>query len=162
MALLGLAENTIQLVPDGTLGLHVVLVLAMVGLLRLTLYAPITRVLEERERLGKMGVGQANEVFIRVEEKTSAYERAMGDARKEGYAFVEEERADAIKRKNKRLAAVKEEISAWTVEQLQEIYRQVAETRATLQAESAKSALRICTRVLRLRDSGRGEVDSEE
>jgi len=38
---LGLAENSIQLVPDGTLILHVLIILVMVYVLNATLFKPI-------------------------------------------------------------------------------------------------------------------------
>ena len=51
---LGFAENSIQLVPDGTLILHVIIILVMVFVLNATLYKPINRILEAREkRLGE-------------------------------------------------------------------------------------------------------------
>ena len=51
---LGLAENPIQLVPDGTLILHVLIILVMVYVLNATLFKPINKILaarDERERL---------------------------------------------------------------------------------------------------------------
>ena len=45
---LGFAENSIQLVPDGTLILHVLIIVLMVWILNATLYKPINRILEAR------------------------------------------------------------------------------------------------------------------
>jgi len=42
---LGFAENSIQLVPDGTLILHVIIILVMIYVLNTTLYQPINRIL---------------------------------------------------------------------------------------------------------------------
>ena len=47
---LGFAENSIQLVPDGTLLLHVLIILVMVYVLNATLFRPINRILEAREK----------------------------------------------------------------------------------------------------------------
>ena len=47
---LGLAENSIQLVPDGTLILHVLIILVMVYVLNATLFKPINQILAARER----------------------------------------------------------------------------------------------------------------
>jgi hypothetical protein len=47
---LGFAENSIQLVPDGTLILHVIIILVMVYVLNATLYKPINKILESREK----------------------------------------------------------------------------------------------------------------
>ena len=45
---LGFAENSIQLVPDGTLLLHILIILVMIFVLNATLYKPINRVLAAR------------------------------------------------------------------------------------------------------------------
>ena len=47
---LGFAENSIQLVPDGTLILHVIIILVMVYVLNATLYKPINQILASREK----------------------------------------------------------------------------------------------------------------
>src|SRR6266567_4307508 len=47
---LGFAENSIQLVPDGTLLLHVLIILIMVYVLNATLFKPINQILEAREQ----------------------------------------------------------------------------------------------------------------
>src|SRR5947209_1129969 len=47
---LGFAENSIQLVPDGTLLLHVLIILVMVYVLNATLFRPINRILEARDK----------------------------------------------------------------------------------------------------------------
>ena len=162
MVILGLAENTIQLVPDGSLVLHVVLVLVMVGVLKLTLYAPISRILQERERLGKHGFDEATAVLTRVEAKASQYEEALREARTEGYRFLEQEREKTLRVRDRRLSGVKEEASGWTLGQLREIERQVAEAGTTLRAESGKSAARICSEIMRRNPSGVAEYDFEE
>ena len=45
-----LAEASIQLVPDGTLLLHLVVIFVMVFILNHTLLKPINRILAEREK----------------------------------------------------------------------------------------------------------------
>jgi len=42
---LGFAENSIQLVPDGTLLLHILIILVMVYVLNATLFKPINQIL---------------------------------------------------------------------------------------------------------------------
>ena len=162
MLILGLAENTIQLVPDGSLVLHVVLVLVMVGVLRITLYAPISRILDERERLGRHGFDEADAVLTTVEAKGSHYEEALREARTEGYRFLEQEREETLGVRAERLSRVKEEASAWTFGQLREIERQVAEAGTTLRAEAGKSAARICSEIMGRSPSGIADYDFEE
>src|SRR5947208_13696459 len=84
---LGFAENSIQLVPDGTLLLHVLIILVMVYVLNATLLKPINRILEARDRRTKGRLSEAEEILRDVSEKLTAYERALRQARGEAYAF---------------------------------------------------------------------------
>ena len=60
---LGFAENSIQLVPDGTLILHVIIILVMVYVLNATLYKPINKILESREKRTRGRLSEAQEVM---------------------------------------------------------------------------------------------------
>ncbi len=62
MIFLAFAENSIQLVPDGTLFLHIAIILVMVFVLNHTLFKPINRILEERERRTRGRTGEAREI----------------------------------------------------------------------------------------------------
>ena len=62
---LGFAENSIQLVPDGTLILHVIIILVMVWILNKTLYKPINRILEAREKRTRGRMSEAQEILTR-------------------------------------------------------------------------------------------------
>ena len=66
---LGLAENSIQLVPDGTLILHVIIILVMVYVLNATLFKPINQILESREKRTRGRLSEAQEVMKSVNGK---------------------------------------------------------------------------------------------
>ena len=68
MIFLAFAENSIQLVPDGTLFLHIAIILIMVFVLNRTLFKPINRILDERERRTRGRSGEAHDILQRVEE----------------------------------------------------------------------------------------------
>ena len=63
MTFLAFAENSIQLVPDGTLILHIVIILVMVFVLNATLFKPINRILEEREKRTRGRSGEAQDIL---------------------------------------------------------------------------------------------------
>ena len=63
---LGFAENSIQLVPDGTLFLHVLIILVMVYVLNATLFKPINRILEAREKRTRGRLTEAEEILSNV------------------------------------------------------------------------------------------------
>src|ERR671916_1545868 len=97
MTLLAFAENSIQLVPDGTLFLHIIIILVMVFVLNATLFKPINRILEERERRTRGRSGEAKGIIRDVEDKLASYERALREARSEGYRLMEQVRAEAMR-----------------------------------------------------------------
>src|SRR3989442_13826107 len=81
MVVLALAENSIQLIPDGTLALHVLVVLVMVGVLNLTLYGPLNRILDERDRETKGRLREVRAILANIEVKQSRYEQRVRETR---------------------------------------------------------------------------------
>src|ERR1051326_7025485 len=69
----GFAEDSIQLVPDGTLVLHVIIILIMVYVLNATLYKPINQILASREKRTRGRLSEAQEIMQSVSEKTGEY-----------------------------------------------------------------------------------------
>ena len=148
MTLLAFAENSIQLVPDGTLFLHILIILVMVFVLNATLFKPINRILEERERRTRGRSGEAHDILQRVEEKITLYERTLREARAAGYQLMEQERVVALSERQAKLDAVKNEISRSVMGQKEEIHAQVEEARATLDKEARRIAAEIGSQIL--------------
>ena len=148
MTFLAFAENSIQLVPDGTLILHILIILVMVFVLNATLFKPINRILEERERRTRGRSGEAHDILQRVEEKVSLYERTLREARAAGYQLMEQERAAALSERQARLNAVKDEINRSVGEQKEAIRAQVEDARATLEQEARSIAAQIGSQIL--------------
>src|SRR5918911_2463096 len=111
MIFLGFAENSIQLVPDGTLFFHIAIILVMVFILNHTLFKPINRILEEREERTRGRSGEARDILRRVEEKLRHYENALREERAEGYRLMEQVRAEAMLKRQESLNVVREEVS---------------------------------------------------
>ena len=155
---LGFAENSIQLVPDGTLILHVIIILVMVWILNKTLYKPINRILEAREKRTHGRMSEAQEILTDVSEKVSNYERQLRQARAEGYAMTEQERTLAMQERQGKLNEMREQLSESIAQEKQTIQTQVEEARVTLDGESLRIAREIGERVLD-RPVGRGEVN---
>lgn len=148
MTFVAFAENSIQLVPDGTLFLHILIILVMVFVLNATLFKPINRILEERERRTRGRSGEAHDILQRVEEKVTLYERTLREARAAGYQLMEQERVTALSERQARLDTVKSEISSLVTEQKEEIHGQVEEARATLDREARRIAADIGSQIL--------------
>lgn len=155
---LGFAENSIQLVPDGTLILHVIIILVMVWILNKTLYKPINRILEAREQRTRGRMSEAQEILADVSEKVSNYERQLRQARAEGYALAEQERNAAMQERQRKLNEMRQQLSVSTAQEKQTIQSQAEEARTTLDSESRRIAREIGERVLN-RPVGSPEVN---
>jgi F-type H+-transporting ATPase subunit b len=145
---LGFAENSIQLVPDGTLILHVIIILVMVWILNATLYKPINRILEAREKRTRGRMSEAQEILTDVSEKVSNYERQLRQARAEGYALSEQERTLAMQERQRKINEMRQQLSESIAQEKQTIQTQVEEARVTLESESRRIAREISEHVL--------------
>ncbi|MDQ2856737.1 MAG: ATP synthase F0 subunit B [Acidobacteriota bacterium] len=142
------AENAIQLVPDGTLLIHLVLVVAMVVILNRTLFRPINRVLAEREAQTSGSLNETKKLQADLENSLARYESGLRDARRSAYQLIEKERIGALKQRDLRIVQVKEEIRSLVAQQKAEINHQAQEARQSLALESVQHALRIGSQIL--------------
>jgi F-type H+-transporting ATPase subunit b len=145
---LGLAENTIQLVPDGTMLLHILLILLMVFVLNATLFKPINRILEARDRRTRGREGEAQEILDSLSGKLSEYERKLREARAEAYTMVERERTAALEERQKKLHDMRQTLAESTAQEKDVIRKQADEARETLEVEARRIAGEIGSRVL--------------
>ena len=130
----------------------------MVAILNATLLRPINRVLQERDRLTKGRITEAQSVLSNVEQKMREYERQLRDARSEGYALLEHERAALTKSRESKLAALRAEITSLLMEEKERLAAEAERVQATLGADSQKIAREISQHILRRPISG--EVNS--
>ena len=146
---LALADNSIQLVPDGTLFFHIVLIILMVFVLNATLFRPINRVLEERERRTRGRSGEAQDILSRVEAGIGRYEKSLRDARLEGYHLLEAQRSEAMRERQDRLAALREDLRSSVEEQKNSIQAERDAARDVLGSDAHQIAAEISKQVLR-------------
>ena len=152
--LLGLADNSIQLVPDGTLILHVIIILLMVFILNATLYKPINRILEAREKRTRGRLSEAQEIMSDVSAKLTNYERQLRQARAAAYALTEQERTAAMQERQRKLNEMRQELAASISKEKQAIAQQAEAARQTLEGDSRRIASEISARVLHRPVSG--------
>lgn len=104
MHTLAFAES-IQLFPDGTIFIHVALILIMIWVLNRTLFRPVNKIIDEREAAKGGAGGAAEKILSEVSEKEAGYNAAMLDTRSKGYELIEKEQKKAVEmreKKNKR------------------------------------------------------------
>lgn len=148
MFLLAFAES-IQLFPDGTLFIHIGLILLMIYVLNRTFFRPINRVIESRE-LHKGGRGgEAESILKDVAEKQRNYTQAVLEARSEGYELIEKQRAEAVAARQAEVAAAKAETARALAGEKKELEDQTAEARSTIQREAEEMAEKISANILR-------------
>jgi F-type H+-transporting ATPase subunit b len=145
---LGFAENSIQLVPDGTLILHVLIILVMVYVLNATLFKPINQILVSREKRTRGRLSEAEAILKSVGEKLTDYERSLRQARSEAYARTEAQRTEAMKERQQKLNEMREQLAQSIAREKEAIQQQATEARATLEEESRQIAREIGSRVL--------------
>jgi len=148
LVLLGLAGNAIQLVPDGTLLLHLAVIAVMVALLNATLLKPINRILENRERRTKGRFAEAQSILASLSERLLEYESRLREARAEGYVLLEEERAAVSRERESKVAEIKVEVATWLQEQKEKLRLDAEQIRVTLEKDAKTMALEIARQIL--------------
>jgi len=148
LSLFAFSEGAIQLVPDGTLLIHLAVIVLMVALLNRTLLKPINRILEERERRTKGRVAEARRISMDVDEKMREYQRRLRAARESGYLLLDEERRAASRNREELVSAVKAEVMRWHEEEKEKINHDQATVKSTLIREAGARAAEISARIL--------------
>jgi F-type H+-transporting ATPase subunit b len=144
-----LAENTIQLVPDATLLLHLLFIAVMVFVLNRTLLRPINEILAKREREISGRLTEAERLSAEAEEKLTQYNAALREARTEGYKLLERERATALKDKDEKVRQHREQLSRIVEQQLEATKKQQEQVRAELEGQAATMGGLISSQILR-------------
>lgn len=148
MHLLALAES-IQLFPDGTLFIHVGLILVMIWVLNRTLYRPINRVLEAREKNKGGRSSEAVGLLKDVEEKETRYNRELLETRSKGYELIEKEQKAATEARDKQLGDAKAEVAAKMESGKAAIEKQSADAHAAIRTDAEKIADSIAASILK-------------
>jgi F-type H+-transporting ATPase subunit b len=146
--MMALAESSIQLVPDGTLFLHLALVVLMVAVVNAVLLRPINQILEERERRTTGRLSEAEATLASAKEKMRLWERGLREARNNGYKLLEQERLAALRERELKLAGLKAELAQLVAAQKLEIHRQQLEAQGSLKNEARHLAELIGSQVL--------------
>ena len=144
-----LAESSIQLVPDGTMLLHILIIIVMVMVLNRTLLKPINEILARRDALLSGRMSEAQILAAAREEKLQQYESALRAARTEGYHALEAEKTSALRERERRLSAEKEEISKKVTAAIEVTHQQEAAARKDLETQAGELSNLIGTQVLR-------------
>jgi F-type H+-transporting ATPase subunit b len=144
-----LAEASIQLVPDATLLLHLLMVVVMVVVLNRTLLKPINRILSEREKQITGRLREAEALTAESEEKLKKYNDTLREARSGGYKLLEKERAEGLKEKEQKLRQYRDDLSKEVRAQLEQTRKQEQAVKSELEAQAATIGTLISSQILR-------------
>lgn len=146
-----LAEAAIQLVPDGTLLLHLLFIAVMVFVLNRTLLKPINQILAEREKQIGGRLSEAQTLTVEAEEKMKQYQAALREARGEGYRLLEKERAAGLKEKDDKVRQHREQLSQSVAKERESIQKQQDQVRSELETQADSMGVLISSQILRRR-----------
>ncbi len=151
MVLLAFAEGTkVDLIPDGTLFIHIALILIMIWILNRTFFRPINRIIEAREKNKGGRLGESEMLLKEVGEKEAQYNQSLRDARSKGYEAIEAARAESISAKQEKVGAVKEEVEQKMTQETANLEAQSAQARQIIAAEAEKMAEKISSNILKV------------
>lgn len=142
-------SGSIQLFPDGTLFIHIALILVMVWVLNRTFFKPINQVLASRDK-NKFGPGgEAEKILNDALEKEAKLNQEMLGARTEGYELIEKQREAAVEMRAKRIAEAKAEAASKMAAEKQALAEQTEAARAAVAAEAEVLADKIAGSILK-------------
>lgn len=147
MAILAFVE--VQLIPDGTLLIHIALILLMIWLLNRTFFRPINKVIESREKNSGGRSSEAQEILTQVQEKNTAFDSAIRETRDEGYKLIENQRSKAIAKRQKKVEEVKAEVTTLLSTEKEVIAQQTAEAQKAITNQAKELAEKISANILK-------------
>ncbi|MEP7039186.1 MAG: hypothetical protein ABI891_12695 [Acidobacteriota bacterium] len=139
----------VRLVPDGTMYIHIALILLMIWILNRTFFRPINNILKARERSKGGRSGEAQTILEQVGEKQNRYNEAMLKARSEGYEIIEKERGAAISQRVEKVSSIKEEVAQKIEREKQEVEKQTIAATAAIADDAEKIADQISANLLK-------------
>lgn len=146
--IIGLAGSSILSI-DGSFLLIFASVFLLIFVLNRTLFLPITRILEEREKLGLGRSAEARKLLKEAEERARNYETLIRAAHAAAYRQVEDRRRGLKLERQRLLAQEKSAVEAQIAAARREIAQQARAARARLEEDARSIAASISSQLLK-------------
>lgn len=143
---LALAENILSV--DGSFLFIFILVICLIFILNATLFKPINKILEERERLSGGRSTEAHKLLAAHDEKLKSYEDQVRHARAEAYQMLEARRKQALTSQQEAMAQARQEASTQLQAAKDEITAQTEVARRKLDEDARAMAATISSSIL--------------
>ena len=147
LAVLLLAENILAI--DGSFLFVFISILLLIFILNATLFRPINKVLEDREKMSGGTSHAARDLIKEYDRKVMQYEDGIRNARHEAYQYAEAQRREALADRQDVIAQAKAEVATQIEAAKQEIVAQTAAARAGLEKEAIAMAAKVSASILR-------------
>lgn len=134
---------------DGSFLFIFISIFVLIFILNQTLFAPINKVLDEREQLGAGRLSESKLLLKQYDEKLRGYEQQISSARAEAYQKLETQRKEALAARQQLLDQVKQETAAQINAAKTEIAQQTERARHTLETEARTMAATISAQILK-------------
>lgn len=141
-----LEENILSV--DGSFLLIFLLIIALIFILNATLFKPVNRILEERERLSAGRLSEAQQLLAQHSERLNHYEEQIRSARGEAYQMMETQRKQAAQAQQELLSQVRKETQQQITAAKEEIASQTEDARTKLEKDAREMAATISTSIL--------------
>ena len=146
LAFLFLAENILAI--DGSFLFVFISILLLIFILNATLFGPINKVLEEREKKSGGTSHEARDLSKEYEKKVMLYEDGIRNARYDAYQYAEAQRREALAERQELMAQIKVEAATQIEAAKQEIGQQTVAARTQLDRDAVAMATTISASIL--------------
>jgi F-type H+-transporting ATPase subunit b len=147
LALILLLEGSVISI-DGSFLFIFISIFLLIFLLNRTLFAPINKVLDEREHLGAGRLMEAKHLLKQYDEKLQRYEAQLRQARAEAYQTLEAQRKEALTARQQLIEQVKQETAVQIAAAKGELASQTERARQNLETEARTMAATISAQIL--------------
>jgi F-type H+-transporting ATPase subunit b len=139
----------VSLIPDFSILIIMILFVVLVFALNAIIFKPITKVINERERLTSGAVGEAKQALRNYDQRLKDYQEKIRAARAESYRMLEAQRAAALGERSRILAQVKTEAADNIDVKKREIEKAAFQARNTLESDARQIAESISRNILK-------------
>jgi F-type H+-transporting ATPase subunit b len=137
-----------EIFPNWTLFPILFFVILLTFILNRTLFRPLGKTLEERDRRITGARMEAEEIRIASQQKGLEFDRRLREARREADQQVAQVKNAAIGERNQVVTQQRSETEKMLTEAKAEIRAKVEDARLKLEAQTQQLAVRIATRIL--------------
>lgn len=134
---------------DFSLLIVVAIFIVLIYVLDALIFQPVTKVLDERERLTSGSSGDAQKLSHDYDQQLAQYEEKIRAARTESYKMLEAKRKTALDERAKKLSEAKQEVSEKIESSKKQLLQTSTQAKSRLESDSLQMAQSIASTLLK-------------